>query len=130
MFQQGLFPKLSADAGVSAIAGTNIFAAMGPDDTSRFPCVVASLVGGSTDPTTNGSGVFKSRLQLDCYAFDYHTADQLRRAVIACLDGWQQSLTDGTNILNAVPLNPGTDFGGESRIFRCMVEFYVLYTLP
>jgi hypothetical protein len=57
-------------------------------------------------------------------------ARAIRAAVIAALDGWSATLSDGTRVLDTTVLNPGTDFCSEQRIFRCMCEFYVLYTLP
>ena len=46
------------------------------------------------------------------------------------LDGWSQKLDDGLDVITSLLLNPGTDMVSEERIFRCMVEFYILYTLP
>ncbi len=130
MIQEGVFALLSADAGVSALVSNRIFGVVAPDDLALYPCIAYSSVGGASDPSLSSSGVLRQRLQVDCSALDYPTAAQIRAAVIAAMNGWQELLSDGTNVLNAVLLNPGTDFANEQRLFRCMVEFYILFTLP
>lgn len=80
--------------------------------------------------TLRTTGTTRQRIEFNGHAQDYVTAEAIRSAIRSALDGWSQKLSDGTNVLDAQVLNPGTDFVTEQRIFRCMVEFYVLYTLP
>lgn len=137
MIDAGLYALLAADSGVSALVGTNIFAGAAPDDAAQYPCIVYSFVGGSSDPTLSTSGVIRQRVQIDCFAASPSgssspgtVAAAIRAAVIEAVNGWQQLLGDGTNVLDAELLNPGTDFVSEDRIFRAMCEFYILYTFP
>jgi hypothetical protein len=137
MVDQGLFALLAADPGVAALVPQGqIFAGDAPDDFALYPCISYSLVGGSSAPTLSTSGVIRQRIEINsCAAQPANNlspgtlAAQIRAAVITAVNGWQQKLPDGTNVLNATLLNPGTDFISEQRIFRCMCEFYVLYTL-
>lgn len=137
MIDAGLNKLLAQNSEVAALAGENIFAGDAPDDIAQYPCIAYSFVGGSADPTFNTSGMIRQRIQIDAFAMQPSGSDSpgtvaacIRAAVIKAVNGWQQLLGDGTNVLNAVLLNPGTDFVSEDRIFRCMCEFYVLYTLP
>ena len=130
MITEGLYALLAADSGVSAIVGARIYYVEAPPDLTKYPCVAYRLVGGNSNPTFNTSGTLRSRVEIDAYAINGSVADELRGAVINAVNGWQQKLGDNTNVLDAILLNPGTDFCSEERIFRCMCEFYVLYTLP
>jgi len=133
----GLYALLSGNSAVAALVGAQIFAGDAPDDISQYPCIAYSFVGGSADPTMATSGMIRQRVQIDAFAAlpsgglsAGSVAAAIRCAAIKAVNGWQQLLSDGTNVSNAVLLNPGTDFVSEDRIFRCMCEFYVLYTLP
>jgi hypothetical protein len=131
MVDEGLYALLQADSGVNAIAGGRIYQVTPPvDSLANFPCISYAFVGGSADPTFSTSGVLRQRIELNAYSLDASQAAQLRDAVIKAVNGWQQRLGDGTNVLNTELANPGTDFVTEQLLFRRMCEFYVLYTLP
>lgn len=129
MIDAGLYALLAADAGVSAITA-RIFQGDGPPDMTQLPCVAYSFVGGSSDPGLTTSGVLRQRVEINAMSTASEQASDLRNAIIKAVNGWQQQLTDGTNVVSTTLLNPGTDFVTEDRIFRRMCEFYVLYTLP
>jgi hypothetical protein len=138
VIEAGIYALLAADAGVSALVAGRIFQGVAPSDQSQYPCVVCSFVGGSSEPTFQGAGMIRQRVQIDAFAAvpsgtnsPGTVAANIRAAVIRALNGWQQTaLDDGTFVSSAVLLNPGTDFVSEQRIFRCMCEFYVLFTIP
>ena len=130
MIQEGLKALLAANAGVSALVAGRIFPVLGPPDIGQMPYVVYVCVGGSSEPSLSTSGVLRQRIEINAHAETYGAAAVLRAAIISAVNGWNETLADGTHVLNTTLLNPGTDFCGEDRIFRCMVEFYVLYTLP
>lgn len=137
MIDEGIYSLLAADAGVSALVDGRIYAVEGPPDATKMPYVVYRFVGGSASPTLSTSGVLRQRVEVDAYAAAPSAglqpgtvAAKIRTAVIAALNGWQQTLSDGTRVLDTYLVNPGTDFCTEQMIFRCMVEFYVDYTLP
>lgn len=144
MIEEGLVALLKAPNGGDAIdtyvtpAG-GIYGDDAPPDMSLMPCITYLLVGGSANPTLGTSGVLSQRVELNAHVVNPDTgtglspraiAGKVRAAIIQRVNGWQQLLGDGTNVLNAELVNPGTDFVNEQRIFRCMVEFRVLYTLP
>ena len=125
-----MLAQLAATSAVTGLIGARVFEGAAPPDLQQYPCASFALVGGSSDPTLNTSGTVSQRVEFNGFALDYPTADAIRSAIIAALNGWQEVLSDGTNVLETALLNPGTDLVSEQRIFRCMVEFYVLYTLP
>jgi hypothetical protein len=131
VIQEGIVARLLADPGVAAIAGGNIFAMLAPDESLLFyPCVSYALVGGSQELTFTNFGYRQQRIELNAHALSYAAAAQLRAAVIVALQDWKQILADGTDIIGTNLVNPGIDFLGEDRIFRCLVEFYVNYNSP
>lgn len=131
MLQEGLYSLLKNSSAVASLVGGRIFPAEAPDDLAEYPCVVYSLVGGSSGQTLDTTGVSRQRLEVNGYSFNsYAEAAKIRAAVAGAIEGWSQLLTDGTNILDSISIGPGTDFVSEQRCFRCMVEFYVLFTQP
>jgi len=142
MVDAGLCALLSGNSVLTALLASAdgqpaIFAGDAPDDLAMYPCVSYAFVGGSADPTMQTSGMIRQRIEINGFATlpsgslsAGSVAAAIRSAVIAAVNGWQQLLSDGTNVSNAELLNPGTDFVSEDRIFRCMCEFYVYYTLP
>jgi hypothetical protein len=123
--------RLLADPGVSAIAGANVFVMLAPDETqANYPCVSYALVGGSLARDFQSFGVRRQRIELNAHAFTAAEAARLREAVIVALQDWKEVLPDGNTVIDCYLANPGIDFLGEDRIFRCLVEFYVDYNPP
>lgn len=137
MIEPGLYALLAADPGIAALVGARIFAGDAPDDITQLPCVAYSLVGGSSEATLGTTGVGWQRVEINGFAMQpsgnltpRDIAGQIRAAVIAAVNRWSALLEDGTNVLDTLLVNPGTDFVSEQRIFRCVCEFRVEYTLP
>lgn len=137
MIDAGMVTLLAENSAVAALVRDRIFAIAAPDDLLLYPCIAYSFVGGASEPTFDTPGLIRQRVQIDAFAVKSSgslsagsVAAAIRSAVIEAINGWQQVLFDGTNVLDAVLLDPGTDFVSEDRIFRAMCEFYVLYTLP
>ncbi|HLH36004.1 MAG TPA: DUF3168 domain-containing protein [Alloacidobacterium sp.] len=133
MIDQGLVSILAADAGVTALLATgdarSIFQMVVPEDESAYPCIGYQFVGGSSAPTFDTSGLQRSRVQIDCWAVTPEGAKNLAEAVRKALNGFHGYLSDGTVLSNAMMLHPGIDFfSADSRFFRRMLEFYLLYT--
>jgi hypothetical protein len=131
VIQEGLVARLLANQGVSAIAGANIYAMLASDESQlNYPCVSYALVGGDNALQYETRGNRHQRIELNAHAFAYSDAARLREAVIVALDGWKEVLPDGNDVFACYLANPGIDFLGEDRIFRCLVEFYVDYNPP
>jgi hypothetical protein len=134
MIAEGLFTRLTQDATVSALVAARVYPLVLPD-AGAFPAITYQQIGGSSAATLNTSGMQRARLQIDCWSAPlpqggtYRQAAALRDAVIGALNGWQGTFADGTAVSNIVLLGPGTDFFvHEALQYRCMVEFYLLYT--
>jgi hypothetical protein len=131
VIEEGMVARLTADAGVQAIAGGNIFAGLIPDDSqANYPGISYSFVGGDLLRNFDTFGTRHQRVELNAHAFDKATASRLREAIIVCLQDWKDVLPDGITVIDCYLANPGIDFSGEDRIFRALVEFYVDFNPP
>jgi hypothetical protein len=135
VIDDGLVALWSASPTIAPLLATgdarSIFEGAVPPDNSRYPCLGYLFAGGSSEPTFNTSGVQRTRLQMDCWAQTPRDAKLLAAAVIKDFNGYSGILTDSEHIplLDVALIHPGTDiFSGESRMFRRMLEFYLLYT--
>ena len=127
MILKDVIAELSTGSSLTALIGARFFEAAPPPDLTQYPCIALTLVGGSSSDTIDGADVYDQRLEISAYALDFPTADAIRTAVIRTLSGWYGPQSDQVNILNTHILNPGTDMVSEDRVFRCLVEFHVLY---
>lgn len=126
MISEGIFSLLSTDAGVSALVGTRVYPVRLPTNPT-YPCVRYLIVGGSSDPTFKTSGLQRIRLQVDGFGATHKSADAVRDAVTALLDGYVGTLSDGTYVQNITQIQPLDYDDPDALAFRCMVEFYVLF---
>jgi hypothetical protein len=139
---QGLYQVLAANCGGDAIdtyVAGRIFYDAAPPDLSQLPCIAFNMIGGSSEPTFDTSGMIAHRVEINGLAVMPDTENNLqpseiagaiREAIIQRLNGWQQHLSDGTDVSMTELVNPGTDFVTEQRVFRAMCEFRFHYTLP
>ena len=84
--------------------------------------------GGSSEPTLDGSGPQRLRLQVDCFAPAYLEADAMRGSLVAGLNGFQGTLSDGTVVTFTQFLQPIDYFENFVQDFRCGAEFYLNYS--
>jgi hypothetical protein len=82
-FETDLRSKLTADAGVAAIASTRVYWKVRPQG-SALPAVVLSTVSGARDQSHEGAILTQgNRIQFDCIASTKAAAVNLRNAVMA-----------------------------------------------
>lgn len=131
MIRVGIYQLVSGDPTVHGLAPRGFYGQV-PDDLTQYPCWSYKLVGGANNQTLRTSGVFRQRVEFNGWAQSAETAASIRDAISALVGDWgSATLGNGVNVLTTNIANSGTDFDpGDSRIFRCMVEFYVLYTNP
>ena len=127
MIQAGIFSLLSQNTSISALIGSRIYPVLLPED-STLPAMTYHVIGGASMPTLSTSGMQRMRMQFDCWGQTYDDAATLRSTLISALNGYQGTLSDGTNLQFAQLIGPGTDFFEDApRQFRCMCEFYLFF---
>lgn len=90
--EEALRTMLLANAGVTAIAGTNINWGEHPQGVAT-PFIVLTLIddaeGLYLDADEGSDGLSIGRVQVDCYGTSYRTAKRLARAVRAAAHGYR-----------------------------------------
>lgn len=87
--EAALFSKLSADAGVSGIAGTRIYPVEAPEGAALPHLVYTGAGGGRVRAMQADTGVQPRRVQITAKAADFDTALALAEAVKAALKDWR-----------------------------------------
>lgn len=113
----------AADSITSLLATpTSIYPVTLPTD-AALPAIEYKVVGGSGKPSFNTRGIFRARMEVNCWGDTYDDAVTLRTAVIQALDGY----ADGT--LSILFLQPQDFFDHDLLQYRALAEFYVWYAL-
>lgn len=126
--QKGLVALVIADAGFIAAMGANLWPVLLPENTTVG--ATYQIVGGKDSPTFEGAGMQRVRLRFGCSAPTYAQADGGRKALRDLLDGFRGILTDGTFIHSSLWSQDIDFYDYEPRQFRCVSEYYIMFTLP
>lgn len=87
--EEALVAKLLASAGVTALVGNRINWTRRPQGNAT-PAVVLNMIDGSPGYTLAGpDGLYRNRVQVDCWAKTYAQAKLTARAVDAALSGFK-----------------------------------------
>lgn len=129
MLAAGLHALLAEEPTIAALVSDRIDPVRLPIN-QAMPAITFRIVGGSSEPTLETSGLQRVRLEIDCFGKSYLAAAKVRQAVRKFLNGYQGLLGDGTYLQNA-DLIQELDFDEEyAREFRCMAEFYLYFVFP
>lgn len=131
MLLDGIISLLSANAGVSALVGTRIYKSVLPRGYT-LPAIAVHRYGGTQEYQADGPvGLREDQVQLDCYAEDAETAQQVIEAVRAVLAPYTGTLPDGTVVRACylerdmdLPFLPHADSKGIAN--RSMLGFRVV----
>ncbi len=115
---------LAAATSVTSLlaSATSIYPIVVPTD-APLPAIDYKVVGGSGKPSFNTRGMFRARMEVNCWGETYGDAVTLRTAVVQAIDGY----SDGT--LSILFLQPQDFFDYELLQYRAMCEFYVWFAL-
>lgn len=124
MMEQNLVGVLQAAGGITAALGSaGAIYPMELPEGAVLPALVYRVVGGRGQPSFNTRGLYRARVEINCWGATYAAAVTLRAAVIAALDGYT-----GQN-LSIQFLQPLDFFDHELLQYRAVAEFYVSYPL-
>ena len=124
--EAGIFALITGAPSVSALIATRLFPTTLPEGVT-LPAVRYLTAGGSNQPTFQTSGMQRWRFQFDCIGATPDDAFAVRTALIALLNGWSGTLTDGTRATFLL-IQPLDGFDSAPRQYRCGVEFYCNFT--
>ena len=138
MIQEGLYATLAADAGVSAIVGTNIYPVLFPQtaysDSSKLPCIVFKVDDRRRQVRFSGTDTLvECWLSVECYAKTYTAAQSLAVAVRSALVDYSGTMTSNdspqtTNAVQSIFIESEDDaFAAEPGIYIVMQDFRIWY---
>jgi len=118
---------LRGDAGVMALA-SGVDWGSHPQGAS-FPAVVLTVVSGAGDHTLDGpDGIFRGRVQVDCYALTYAAAKRLARAVVAACDGYVGGGFQGIFWASSRDSRESSYSEAAERPFRTSLDFLIVHS--
>lgn len=126
MIQTGIFSLITGFTDVAALIATRVYPMTLPE-APTLPALSYQIVGGTSSPTFETSGMQKLRVQFDAWGADPDSAANVRATLIKALNGFQGQLTDGTFLQNADLQQQIDFFADDPRQYRCMVEFYFYF---
>ena len=102
---------------------------------AMFPAGTYHIVGGSSSPTFETSGMQRLRAQFDVFSeaqgvATYREATRARDALRQILNGFQGQLPNGEFVQNAELIQSVDQYESDPRQFRCMSEYYFFFTFP
>jgi hypothetical protein len=123
MIESTLYNIITADPGIAALITTRAYPVILPTDPT-LPAISYLIVGGSSTPTMDTSGMQKTRLEVNCWGSTYSDAVTLRTAVRNALSEYFDPVAN----IYITCLQPRDLFDYELRQFRAIYEFYVFHT--
>lgn len=113
---------LSGAPAITAEVSERIYGVPAPQ-AREFPALLLQRISEVTDLQTDGR---QTRIQVDCYAYQHTTADNLADAVESVLAGFRGTV-GGCDIQFIKPINTVDFYDPESRIYRTAVDFNVAW---
>ena len=128
--EQALITLLSGHTALTALVGNRISWVLRPQG-DDLPAIVLHQISGQPDRTFSGqSGLYQSRIQLDCYALSYATSLQVSRAVeaaIAVRRGFIGNVNFQGLFIDAV--RSGVEDLGTDNIFSTSLDLLVWHSV-
>lgn len=126
---EAIVAHLLADAGVSAIAATRVYAKSLPQSPT-YPALVIHNVSGTSEHSQDGpSGLAEPRFQIDCFSPRKASSVLLVLAVQTALDGFQGTMGGGGGVsVDAVFVeNRRDDYDDELEVHVDSRDFLIMH---
>ena len=119
-----LSPLLLAQEAVTALVGAGIYPEEVPMNAS-LPAITYTVVGLRSSPTLSTAGMFRYRVEFNCWGNSVLEAVLVRQALVSSLYTFTGTV-DGCFIQDMWVCNVMDFFEHELMQYRRMVEFYIL----
>jgi hypothetical protein len=110
--------RLTADAGITALAGTRVYPLIIPQDAPLPAIRYARITTFRPQVMSEETGTAEISMQLDSYATTYAGAKALGAAVRAALTRWRQAATFGVDIIDCWLDGEQDVFEEDRRAYR------------
>jgi hypothetical protein len=123
MTEDAMVARLTAHAGVTALAGTRVYPLVIPQEAPLPAIRYARITTFRPQVMSEETGTAEIMLQLDSYATTYAGAKALGNAVRAALTRWRQAGTYGVDILDCWLESEQDVFEEDRREYRQLQTF-------
>lgn len=124
---EDLWALLTGASAVTDICGQRIFWGEAPQG-EALPAVILQTVSGADTPHLRGTdGLWRYRVQLDCYGLDRPTARGLHRAVVALLNGYATATGEGISGCFIEGTRDDTEDAASGRVSRISSDFNIIW---
>lgn len=125
--EEALWALLTGSSAVQAVCGQRIFWGEAPDG-APLPYAVLHLVSGADSPHLLGTdGLWRYRVQIDCYGADRPSATALHRAVVALLNGYSTFTGSGLTGCFIDSTRDDTEDAASRRVSRFSSDFNIIW---
>ncbi len=128
MIEQGLAAYLDADAGLTALIAGRLYPVV-PPEAAIYPCLTYQVVVSEPEYDLRGVQSGKKTFQFDAWG-TYSQCRSVAQALRDRLDTAHTTLSDGTRLMSAWRANEIDSFDGDSRLYRVMCEYELLFVEP
>lgn len=122
----GIFPHLSADAGVSALVADRIYPVILPQKPT-YPAITFGKVSGLRAPNLSGpSGLARPRISISSWGLTYKSAKDVATAVRQAMDGFSGLM--GSVRVKSVTIDNEFDLFEDDdnvNVFRTLQDFFI-----
>lgn len=126
MLEAGIYLLLTTEPSIAVSVGDRVSAVL--TDSKCLPAITFHVVGGSSDPTFETSGLQRLRIQFDVFGKGYLEAAKIRDDLRKFLNGYRGVTPDGTFVSNVDLIQHIDFFEDGARDFRCSSEYYFYFT--
>lgn len=124
---EALWALLTGASAVTALCGQRIYWGEAPQGTS-LPAIVLTVIGGTDQPHLRGTdGLWRYRVQVDCYGADRPTARSLHRAVLDRLNGYSTFTGSGITGCFVDGIRDDTEDAATGRVSLVSSDFNITW---
>lgn len=121
---EALHALLVADTAISARVGGRVFWGMATQG-AALPALVLTIVSGADTPHLTGTdGLWRYRVQVDCYGLDRPSARLLSRDVISLLNGYAGG---GFNFIGLDAMREDFEDAAADQPTRFILDFNIIW---
>ncbi len=123
-----IYDRLAGSTDVTSLVSTRIYRQTLPQDATVPALTFTRVSGPRLHISTGPSGMARGTFQIDCWAVDAGTAEDLAEAVRQRLDGWSATTLNVNNVMLENERDTADWEIGSSGLHRVILDFVVLHT--
>ena len=129
MLSEGLVLLIGGDKTVKSLIGLRLYPVAAPPEQSTFPYLTYQTVADTPEYALDSKQVGLRRIQFDAFGSNYQDSQNVLKALRNVLDAYKGTLSDSdqTKVLVATRIMGIDNFESDSRVYRSLCEYEILY---